>query len=311
MSKRRLILLAQVAASVVFIGLIAVFIHPAELWNTLRKANTTLLLLSLSIVPVLMVLRVSRWHIIARTRRPDIPLADTYNSYMAGLAVAVVTPWVGELARGAVVAPRDRAGFMGLTFLDKLIDLTMLFICACVGLMVIAPGGYKAFAAAGIVIAAIAWATLPAMVAIADRVLPRSRMADILRRAALASGQVSRRVLAIAFLLAVANVTIYYCELYVTMMAFSPSIKLEAAALFPLITLSRLIPSLGGLGVREFVAGALFSHAQYDVSSAAAVDASFVQFAFANVVPSVLWLISARGLTRAAALQGERSDGNP
>jgi len=307
--KRRWVLFAQIAASIVFLGLVAVVARPAELLRTVAKANTWLVALSLAFVPAIMILRISRWHLIARTRKADIPFRDSYDSYMGGLAISVVAPWVAELARGAFAAPTDKAGFVGLTFLDKLIDVTMLYVFACAGLAVLAPGGYKIVAAAAIIPAVCAWLAARPLVSLADRVLPRSKMAEALRRAVTASRDVSPGVLGAAFALAAVNVAVYYSQLYVIVYAFSPQIEAKAAGLFPLITLSRLVPSFGGLGVREFVAGALFARFNYSVTSAAAVDAAFVQFVFANVVPAAVWLMTSGMLARLAARrQGELVD---
>jgi uncharacterized membrane protein YbhN (UPF0104 family) len=110
---------------------------------------------------------------------------------------------------------------------------------------------------------------------------------------------VPRRVLATCFLIALANFTFLYCHLYVIMYSFAPDIKPQAVGLFPLITIvSRAVPSIAGLGVREFVAGWLFAGAEYNVGSAAAVVASSGQFVILNVLPAVIWLVTTGGFGR-------------
>lgn len=308
--RRKILILAQVAASLGLLVLAAALARPQALVNEIRAADWRLIALSALFVPVLMFLRTLRWYLIARTRRPQMTFGESMHSYIAGLALAVVTPWAaGELARGALLAPQDKAAFVGLTFLDKLIDATALYLFACIGVMAIAPGWYKAIGAAGAALAAIGWAVAPAMLTILDARLPQSRATDIMRRASAAGRQVPGRVLATSFALAGLSGAVYFFQLYVIMYAFSPSIRPEAVGLYPLITLSRVIPSIG-FGVREFVAGALFSRFQYDVTSAAAVDSSFVQYVIVNVAPAAAWLVASGGFRRFARRQGDTREGD-
>jgi uncharacterized membrane protein YbhN (UPF0104 family) len=308
--RRRLLIFAQIAASIGLLALAAALARPEALLKEIKTADWRLIAASMLFVPALMFVRTARWHLIARTRRPEMTFGESMHSYMAGLTLAVVTPWAaGELARGALAAPHDKAAFVGLTFVDKLIDATSLYLFACAGVVVVAPGWYRAIGLGGAALAAGGWAAAPAMLAILNARLPRSRLTDILRRAMAAGGQVPRRVLATSFALALVSGVVYFCQLYVIMYAFSPSIRPEAVGLYPLITLSRVIPSIG-FGVREFVAGALFAKFQYDVTSAAAVDASFVQYVAANVVPAAAWLIASGGFRRFARRQGETRDGD-
>lgn len=310
-SKRAWIVTVQVLITAAFLCLAIFIAKPDELLGKLAGADKLLVASSFLFIPVLVLLRSVRWRTIARTRKPGISLKECFHSYMAGLTLAVVTPWAaGELARGALAAPDDKAGFVGLTFLDKLMDLTMLFVFACAGLAVVAPGMYKLAALAAIAAAFAGWSMAGPVLLVLERLLPRSRLTGALGRALQASGGVPVKVLAVCFVLAALDKAVYYCQLYVIMLAFSPGIRPEAAGLFPLITLSRVVPSIAGLGVREFVAAAIFSRVQYEVTSAAAVAASLAQYVIANVVPATLWLVSGGGFGRfLAARREETGDG--
>lgn len=295
-ARRRLFKAVQITLSFVLLGLAVWVARPAALWREMLGVNGPWLLLSLLFVPILIALRAARWHILARTRREDMPFRKSFHSYMGGLALSIITP-AAELTRGALAAPRDKAGFVGLAFLDKLIDATVLFLLACGGFGIIAPGGLKYAAPASAVLVIAGWGASRPIAAFLGNLLPSSHIAGALRRALEATHSVRPAVLVKCFLLATANFVLYYCHLYIIMYAFAPEIEPKAAALLPLITLSRLVPSIG-VGPRELAAGALFSRFEYQVSSAGAVAAAFVQFVTVNVVPVAVWIILSGGFRR-------------
>jgi hypothetical protein len=218
---------------------------------------------------------------------------------MGGLTLATVTPLAaGELARGVYAAPDDKAGFVGLTLLDKAIDAATLVLFACAGLAIVAPGWAKAAGIVGAVLWAAAWLAARRVAAAVERRLPNSRIAGALARALAAAREVSPKVLALCLVAAAVNLALYYVQLYVIMYSLSPTMRPEAVGLFPVITLASKIPSVSGLGVREFTAGALFAEARYAVGSAAAVMASFAQFMMVNALPAAAWLVAAGGFRR-------------
>ncbi len=299
----------QIAASLALLALAIAIARPSHLADALKNARPAYLLFSLLFVPFLIALRVIRWHVLTRSRKTDMALRDSFHSYMGGLTLAIITPFAaGEIARGAIAAPDDRASFMGLTFLDKIIDAVTLFLFACAGFAMITTGLLRV-AGVAVAVAGVASLTLARRVtAFLERRLPDSRMANALRRASLAARSVPPRVFAGCFLVATLNLALYYLHLYIIMYGFSPAIRPEAVGLFPLITLSRIIPSVAGLGVREFTAGALFANARYEVTSAAAVEASLMQFVTVNIIPVAIWIAAAGGLRRLAAAAKKNGD---
>ena len=297
--RRKIFTLLQIILSIALLALAVVIARPSNLTEELQHASRAWLAVSLLVVPVLIMLRVARWHFLARTRRASIGFSRSFHSYMAGLALAVVTPFAaGELARGAFAAPEDKAAFVGLTFLDKMLDVSSLLVLACLGFVVVAPGYLKLAGAAALVLLFAALAFSRRIAGLAAALMPRWRLTSVLQRAVAAARAVPSGTLAACFVVAVFNFAMLYCHLFMIMYAFSPDIDPKAAGLFPLITLSRVVPSIAGLGVREFTAGAIFAQAQYSVSSAGAVVAAFWQFVSANVLPAVAWLLAAGGFRR-------------
>jgi len=296
----------QAAASVVLFALAVKVAQPDRLVQAVRQARGGYLALSVALVPALIALRTLRWHILSRTRRPEMRFRESVHSYMAGLTLATVSIQAAELARGAYAAPDDKAGFMGLTLLDKIIDVATLYLFASAGLVLMLPGWQRAIGPAAAAAACAGWFAAGRLAAVMERRLPKSRITNAVGRALAAMRQVPKGVLAVAFLVAVSNLALYYFHLYLITYAFSPEIEVKAIGLFPWITLNRVIPSIGGVGVREFIASALFAGGRYKVSSAAAVNASLVQFVTLNVAPVVVWLAAAGGFSRMA---GRRSGG--
>jgi len=297
--KRGVFAAVQVGLSAALLVMAVWIAHPSQLKAELRHANLPWLAATLLLVPVLIMLRAGRWHVLARTRRPQIPFARSFHSYLGGLALAAVTPFsAGELARGAFLAPEDKAGFVGLTFLDKMLDVASLVLLACVGFMVVAPGRLKIAGLVGVGLLLLGLGAIRPIAGAAVARAPQWRFARALVRASDAARAVPSRVLAGCFVVATVNFALLYFHLFVIMYAFAPEIDPRAVGLFPLITLSRVVPSIAGLGVREFTAGTIFAEAGYSVSSAAAVVAAFCQFVSANVLPAVAWLTVSGGFRR-------------
>lgn len=302
--RRRLFKALQIAVAIVLLGAAVWIAQPSELWRALEASSVPCLLLSLLFVPLLIMLKAARWHILSRSRRRATAFASSLHSYMGGLALAVITPLAaGELARGAFAAPGDKAAFVGLTLLDKLIDATVLFFFACVGFILVTEGPLRGVGVGALALLAVGWLAARPIAAFAGKRFPQGRISRAAGRALEAAGGVTRSTLAVCFLLATVGFALYYCQLYIIMYAFAPTIEWKAVGLFPFITLSRLIPSPAGLGVREFTAGALFAHAAYQVKSPAAVLAAFTQFVTVNVLPVAVWILFFGGFARFISLR--------
>ncbi len=306
--RHRVFAAVQIGLSLVLLAVVVWRHLPSQLGAELVGANYAVLLLTLMMVPILVMLRAVRWHVLARTRDPHIPMALSFHSYMAGLALAVITPFsAGELARGAFAAPSDRAGFVGLTFLDKMLDVTSLMVLVCSGFMVVAPGRLKLAGAGAMLLLFVAIASARSFAGFAATLMPRWRFVGALMRGVEAGRAVPTGTLLGCFVVAVGNFALLYFHLFLIMYAFAPEIDWRAAGLFPMVTfISRAVPSIAGLGVREFTASAIFAEVEYNISSTGAVVATFLQFVGANVLPAGAWLLVSGGFRRffAAAREG-------
>ncbi|HOX37020.1 MAG TPA: lysylphosphatidylglycerol synthase transmembrane domain-containing protein [Candidatus Brocadiia bacterium] len=240
--------------------------------------------------PLVILGKAVRWHIMARSAVPGLNFARSFRSYMAGLCLACLTPAAaGELARGVYLSRDRKTELTTIALADKLIDLTALCAVAAVG------GGYALGGAIliplGLLIAAggwSAWFVMPTLQSrIADR-LPAGRLWDFVRRAAGAVAGISPRLAAQCALLATANFLIYFVQTWVVMRAFMPEFDFRAIAVFPLVTLSTLLPltPIGGIGVRESAAALLLS--RFNVPPEVAVNAAFIQYAIVTLVPALL-----------------------
>lgn len=299
MSRKAVFGAAQLLLSVGLLGVAVWVARPANLKSALASPNWLYLALALVLAPGLVALRALRWHLLARSRRSDIRFSQTFHSYMGGLTLAVITPFAaGELARGALAAPDDRAAFVGLTLLDKLLDASSLVILGCVSLTVLVEGRARLLGPAIAMALVVGWIGAKPITGLLARLLPESRISKVLLRAVTAAHDVPLGTFVGCFAMALFNFTFIYVHLFIIMYAFAPEIEFEAAGLFPLITLSRIVPSIAGLGVREATAGVLFEDARYRVSSAAGVAATFLHFVILNVVPAALWVAFSGGFKR-------------
>jgi hypothetical protein len=208
---------------------------------------------------------------------------------MAGLTLAVITPGsLGELARGVHLDPQRGLNLTGLVTVDKFIDLAVLGSYVCLGLMCILGPVVKIACVAGIVCLIAGWLFLRPMTATFERLLsvsPASRLGRFLAAVKEIPLPLIYKCLGVAFI----NFAFYFSQMYLVVRAFAKDVELGAVAVLPTVTLSTIVPTIGGYGIRELTGGGLLS--MYGLTWAMGSSAVFAHSILIMILPGVVGAI--------------------
>ncbi len=285
-SKKKLLIAAKIVITLLCFGLMFWYIGVDKLIDTFLNASWILLAVALAMTPVCLFVKTIRWYYLARSVDDSITYKDAVLSYLAGLCLAVITPFAtGELARGCYF--KDRAASTGKVFIDKLVDLTVVAIFTLAGILFTV--GYiqiKFISIAALVILITIWFIRKSFSRFCEFLSKRFKIAAIAKIGA-AFAEIETKLLIKIFALAFLFFAMFYFQAFVILNAFFNQPPIATILFFPLITLSTIIPvTIGGLGIREWAAALLLK--QFDIPEAVAVNTFFMHFILINFIPALI-----------------------
>lgn len=289
--KNRLLFLLKIIVSGVLLYLIILKIDWNQLSVSLKQGNLFYLGLGVVFGIIFNMVKFMKWYYLINTKSNTYSYWDGAKSYMVGNALGLVTPMrVGDLGRALYFPPKDRPRIMGLTIVDRLIDLAIVFILAIGGSFILINKGF------GILIVLLAISSLlmlysPSVMCRGFRkIIPngyiKEKLSKLLDVFEILNFKIMTRALILAF---IAFFSIIF-EFHYLVSAFEDLTLLAIFLITPLITLSTVIPvSIMGLGVREGLSILLFS--MFNISAATALSAAFLFFIINNVSISIIGII--------------------
>ena len=135
-------LILAIALAVVFLYLAFGKLDWAQFWKTIAQVRFGWLMLACLVLVADFSIRTSRWWVMLRKTRPDVPLRACFTPFMSCLALNNVLPFrAGDAVR--VIAFRDRLGVASSTLLatlvaERVLDLGCLLILLTAGLPLLA-----------------------------------------------------------------------------------------------------------------------------------------------------------------------------
>ncbi len=281
----------RIGLTLALVVLILVWVGPESIWATIKTSRPGPLLLSLLFTPVVIGVKTLRWLFLARTQC-SISFRGALRSYLAGLALAVLTPMAaGEVGRGLFVRTGDTAGLTGKVILDKLVDLSTVSLFAGIGLFLTREPAARTIGGVIFVGTVVAWSgmllLLPKLEELATGVdggwLARLRIPAIV--SGLTRTPLSQ--LALNMVLSLAGFTVFYGQAFVLMRAFWAEAPWTVVPYFPIITLSTILPiAIGGVGVREWTAILLLR--RLGVRESVAFNTFFAHFVIVQLLPALV-----------------------
>lgn len=299
----------KIGVTVLGLALAASQINLAELNNTLQQVRWPGLLLMFLLMNASLALRAGRWWILLRGLGSRLPFGRLVTLYVAGNFFNVFLPsgFGGDVVR-VVEAARDvsPAAAAGTVLVDRLTGLMMLFVFALLTLP-FRPADFPPGQA--IVVAGVSLAGLLGGFLLLDGRLLR-RLARWLPRplSPVGEGATARLLAAVQgcgwrAIAGALGISVVFNAMLVAWwvvagisLGYAISIRYYLLAV-PLLSVALLVPSIGGLGVREAIAPLLFAAAGLSHSQAVALsllEFTVVRLAGLAGAPVYLWFVLRR-----------------
>lgn len=273
MSRKRLGTLLRIAVTVLGLGFVLSQVDLDELGALLRGARPAWVLATFVLINLSLVVRALRWHYLLLGLDVHLPFSRLVSLYYVGnfFNSFLPTSFGGDVMR-VVEVTRDVPGAVaaGTVIVDRLTGLLMLFLMALVAVPFRPPtfGGNLVWLVVGVSVVGL----IGGFVLLEGNMLrrygrwlpgPLSPIGDgAVARTLRAVNAVGPRALAMALLVSLAFNLILTAWWWTAGRALGLSIPFVFLLLvIPLLSISLLLPAIGGFGAREAVATVLFDGA--------------------------------------------------
>lgn len=289
--KKHLLFIIKIIVSGILLYLIFRKIDCSQLTVSFKQANFFNFFLGIIFGLVFNLVKFMKWRNLIRTGSHKCSYWDGAKSYMIGNALGIITPMrAGDLGRALYFPTQDRPKIIGLTIIDRLMDLAAVLVLCIAGGFLLINTHFGILVSAAF---AVSLLILYSPVFLSNIVAKNSsnyflkeklrNLFDILKILDLRTISISLFLSLMAFILTV-------FEFYYIVGAFEKSSLIMVFLATPLITLSALLPiTFMGLGVREGLSVYLFS--MFGVANATGFSAAFLGFVINNVSISLIGII--------------------
>ena len=286
--KKKLLFIIKLLVSSGLLYFIAMKIDWGQLAVCLKHGNLFSLSLAAAFGILFNLIKFKKWHFLIKPGKQDHSYWDGAKSYMIGNALGMVTPMrAGDLGRSLYYPSDDRIKIMGLTIVDRMIDLSIVFALSIAGSFILINKGFGLLVICLFLLSLLLLYSPYAIQKTFKIIFSNEIIINKVSQLSHIFEMVNFKVISVSlFLSFLAFVTIIF-EFYCLVAAFEDVHLLSIFFVAPLITLSSVIPiSLMGFGVREGISILLLSH--YHISSATALSAAFLFFVINNFSISII-----------------------
>lgn len=287
----------KVAIAIILVTMLIFRTEPKEIYFALLNADMLLILCALALLPLNIFFQYSRWRILVRLANPQSSSSEIFSSLLCGITLGFITPGrVGEFGRSFFIPTVQWPRLMGLTMLDKLFAMMVLFALGLAGIAPFLHQNVPSIIWLPLMLSGLGFLTLFFILLwspqfVSSLLLRRQSLwkkhpkwRQMVSSLELLNTSTATMVAIIAF----AQVITYSFQFYLLVSAFtSVSIFYCMAAIAAIMWVKTMLPiSLGDLGVRE--SAAIFFLGQIGVPEAAAFDASMLLFAMNVLLPAII-----------------------
>jgi len=215
---------------------------------------------------------------------------NTSKSYLAGLAIGLVTPArVGEMGRALFLNKQERLKGTGVVLIDKTLDLIGILLISLIGVRIFLEQSVFFFVAFLVVAGTGLLLFSKSFNYRLRSVISKRTFGGKLLQLLSGLDHISGRVVLISILLTLFMFFVVLLQCYVLVKAFYDVPLPFNVILFayPLVILANILPiTIGGLGVREGVA--VFCLSIFNIPAEVAVTATLYLFIINVVMPALL-----------------------
>jgi uncharacterized membrane protein YbhN (UPF0104 family) len=290
------LLWAKMAVAVLLVAMLIRRIHLQEITAYLRAADLRLIGLAFLLLPLNLFFQYSRWHKLARLAHPAARNRDIFSSLLFGITLGFITPGrVGEFGRAFFIPAGQWPRLVGLTLIDKLFALMMLFLLGLLGMIpflqknaqpiIWVPLYFSAFVLLTLVFILLLYPQLATALIVrrGKRWEKHAKIGQMVSSLELITTATSLKITGYAL----GQVLTYSLQFYLLILSIHSTPFFPAmAAVTTIMWVKTMLPiSIGDLGVRE--TAAIFFLGQLGVPQAAAFDASMLLFAINVLLPAL------------------------
>ena len=122
----------KIGLTILAVGYLLHWLAPQKIFETIRTGNALYFLAACALVPVFILLKSIKWHLMARHAGAQESFSTSSRALLVGLGFGLFTPGrAGELMRVQPYESVSKVTLGGLVIVDRLIDLiTILFLSA-------------------------------------------------------------------------------------------------------------------------------------------------------------------------------------
>ncbi len=286
--KSKLSTILKIAVSAILLYFISKQIEWSQVVTSVKNGYPLQLTIGVLLGIGFNIVKFIKWHYLINQEGHNYSFMDGAKSYMIGNCLGMVTPMrAGDLGRALFFSNNERPRIMGLTVIDRYIELVAVLILSIAGCFVLLNRGvgFMVFvlAAAGLTLLYSAGVLHRAF----KKNMPPGRVGEKIMKLIDVLRMMRVKTVSIVLLLSVVTFVLCILQFYYLITAFEETTRLSVFLVTPLITLSSILPvSLMGLGVREGISIVLFS--KFGVSAAAALSAAFLFFLINNFSISLI-----------------------
>jgi glycosyltransferase 2 family protein len=281
----------KLALAAVLLVLILSRMDMVMFYEQIKAQDTKLLVLAFLSVPVWILLKTLKWKMLLQTFIEKPALLHVIRSFLAGLAIGMVTPGkVGELSRAFFIRSQNRSRVAGLVVVDRYSDLLMLIFFISFGVLNFM-GPYWTL---GVILTGVAGTgALFIMHGIAAKGffsktsnVAVDRIRDMLKALEGINFKLFLPLLVVTAAIMMLSIVTSYCLL----LSFTSIPFMTALNVFPLVLMTNILPiTFGNLGVREGTT--IFLLSTYGISDEVSLSIALSLFVLHTLIPSFIGII--------------------
>lgn len=298
--RKKTLLWVKLIIAVILVVMLIRKISLAEISACLAAADLRLMGLAFLLLPLNLFFQFSRWRKLARLAHPAARNRDIFSSLIFGITLGFITPGrLGEFGRAFFIPSSQWPRLVGLTLIDKLFALMVLFALGLLGMIpflqknsqpiVWIPLFFSAVALLALVVILLLYPQLftSLITRKGKRWEKHTKIGQIVSSLELLTTATSLQIAGYAF----GQVLTYCLQFYLLIISIHVTPFFPAmAAITAIMWVKTMLPiSIGDLGVRE--TAAIFFLGQLGVPQAAAFDASMLLFAMNVLLPAVAGMV--------------------
>ncbi len=291
----KMIVWIKIVIAIILVTMLIFRTEPKEIYAAIVQAKLLLILFALALLPLNIFFQYSRWRILVRLANPQSSAKDILSSLLCGITLGFITPGrLGEFGRSFFIPSVHWPRLMGLTLLDKLFAMMVLFALGLAGIAQFLHQNVPTLIWLPLLLSVLGFLILFFVLLWSPQFVSSVILRRLLKkhhklRLILSSLELLQTSTAsLLATLALAQVITYSLQFYLLISSFySVPILRGLSAIAAIMWVKTMLPiSIGDLGVRE--SAAIFFLGQLGVPDAAAFDASMLLFAMNVLIPAII-----------------------